>query len=79
MKDSEVKKSILQGNGIPWGTLVGKVKAVLPVSLQQDSNRVNRLIVDIVTKIAGGPQDAAWKTEQRTAKSGRSVRFIVRG
>jgi hypothetical protein len=79
VQDSEVRKPILQGNGIPWGVLMGKVKAVLPASLQQDNNRVNRLIVDIVTKIAGGPQDKAWKTEQRTVQSGRSVRFIVRG
>lgn len=78
MQDSDVRKPILQGNGIPWGVLMGKVKAVLPASLQLDNNRVNRLIVDIVTKIAGGPQDKAWKTEQRTVQSGRSMRFIVR-
>ncbi len=77
-QDAEVTKPILQGNGIPWGVLMGKVKAVLPASLQQDNNRVNRLIVEIVTKIVGGPQDKAWKTEQRTVQSGRSMRFIVR-
>lgn len=77
-QDAEVTKSILQGNGIPWGKLMGKVKAVLPASLQQDTNRVNRLIVEIVTKVVGGPQDKAWKTEQRTVQSGRSMRFIVR-
>jgi hypothetical protein len=55
-----------------------KVKTALPASLQQDNNRVNRLIVDIVTKIVGGPQEKAWKTEQRTVQSGRSMRFIVR-
>lgn len=78
VQDDEVRRSLLQGNGIPWGVLMGKVKAVLPASLQQDNNRVNRLIVEIVTKIVGGPQDKAWKTEQRTVQSGRSVRFIVR-
>jgi uncharacterized protein len=76
-QDGEVKKAILQGNGIPWGVLMGKVKAVLPASLQQDNNRVNRLIVEIVTKIAGGPQEKAWKTEARTVRD-RSMRFIVR-
>lgn len=78
VRDPEVTKAILQGNGIPWGVLMGKVKAVLPASLQQDNNRVNRLIVEIVTTIVGGPQDKAWKTEQRTVQSGRSVRFIIR-
>lgn len=78
-QDAEVRRSLLQGNGIPWGVLMGKVKSVLPASLQQDNNRVNRLIVEIVTKIVGGPQDKAWKTEQRTVQSGRSVRFIVKG
>jgi len=78
VQDSDVRRPILLGNGIPWGVLMGKVKAVLPASLQQDNNRVNRLIVDIATKIAGGPQDKAWKTEQRTVQTGRSVRFIVR-
>lgn len=77
VNDSEVRKSI-EGNGIPWGVLMGKVKAVLPASLQQDNNRVNRLIVEIVTKIVGGPQNQAWKTEQRTVQSGRSVRYIIR-
>ncbi|OJT24467.1 ATPase [Archangium sp. Cb G35] len=76
--DTEVTKQILQGSGIPWGVLMRKVKAVLPASLQQDNNRVNRLIAEIVTKIVGGPQDKVWKTEQRTSHSGRSVRFIVR-
>lgn len=78
VQDAEVTKQILQGNGIPWGVLMGKVKAALPASLQQDNNRVNRLIVEIVTKIVGGPQDKAWKTEQRNVQSGRSMRFIVR-
>ncbi|WP_437782351.1 ATP-binding protein [Sorangium sp. So ce1097] len=77
-QDAEIRKSLLQGNGIPWGVFMGKVKAVLPASLQQDNNRVNRLIVEIVTKIVGGPQDKAWATEQRTVQSGRSVRFIIR-
>lgn len=77
-QDAEVRKSLLQGNGIPWGVLMGKVKAVLPASLQQDNNRVNRLIAEIATKIVGGPQDKAWATEQRTVRSGRSVRFIMR-
>lgn len=76
-QDGEVTKAILQGNGIPWGVLMGKVKAVLPASLQQDNNRVNRLIAAIVTKIVGGPQEKAWKTEQRTVRD-RSMRFIVR-
>ncbi len=77
-QDAEIRKSLLQGSGIPWGVLMGKVKAALPASLQQDNNRVNRLIVEIVTKIVGGPQDKAWATEQRTVQSGRSVRFIIR-
>jgi len=76
-QDAEVRNQILQGNGIPWGVLMGKVKAKLPASLQQDNNRVNRLIVDIVTKIVGGPQEKAWTTEQRTVRD-RSMRFIVR-
>lgn len=76
-QNAEVRKSLLQGNGIPWGVMMGKAKAVLPASLQQDNNRVNRLIVEIVTKIVGGPQDKAWTTKPRTVKSGRSVRFII--
>lgn len=77
-QDAEVRRSLLHGNGIPWGVLMGKVKAVLPASLQQDNSRVNRLIVEIVTKVVGGPQDKAWATKQRTVQSGRSVRFITR-
>jgi hypothetical protein len=77
-QDAEVRKQILQGSGIPWGVLMGKIKEALPASLRQDNNRINRLVVDVVTRIVGGAQGKAWDTEQRTVQSGRSVRFIVR-
>jgi hypothetical protein len=77
-QDADVRKQILQGSGIPWGVMMGKIEAALPVSLRQDKNRINRLIVEVVTKIVGGPQGKAWDTEQRTVQSGRSLRFIVR-
>jgi hypothetical protein len=77
-QDGDVRKKILQGNGIPWGVMMGKIEAALPASLRQDKNRINRLIVDVVTKIVGGAQGKTWDTEQRTIQSGRSVRFIVR-
>jgi uncharacterized protein len=78
VKDVEVTKRLLHGTGIPWGVLMGKVRSVLPISLQQDTNRVNGLVAEIVTKIVGGPQGKAWRTDRREAQSGRSVLFIVR-
>lgn len=77
-QDADVRKQILQGTGIPWGVMMGKIEAALPASLRQDKNRINRLIVEVVTKIVGGAQGKAWDTDQRTVQSGRSVRFIVR-
>jgi len=77
-QDADVRRQILQGNGIPWGVVMGKFEAVLPASLRQDKNRINRLVVDAVTRIVGGAQGEAWDTEQRMTQSGKSVRFIVR-
>jgi hypothetical protein len=74
-QDAEVRQKILQGDGIPWGVVFGRVKAVLPASLQQDNNRVNRLIEEIVTKITGGAKGKAWATERRGAKN---TLFIIR-
>lgn len=69
---------MLQGDGIPWFVVMRKIEAVLPVSLRQDKNRINRLVADTVTRIVGGAQDKAWATERREGKSGKSVLFIVR-
>lgn len=77
-QDTDVRKQILEGNGIPWGVMMGKFEAVLPASLRQDKNRINRLVVEAVTRIVGGVQGQAWDTEQRTTQVGKSVRFIVR-
>ncbi len=77
-QDADVRNKILQGKGIPWGVMMGKIEAALPASLRQDKNRINRLVVEVVTKIVGGAQGDAWDTEQRTTQSGKSVRFIVR-
>lgn len=74
-QDADVRQKILQGDGIPWGVVFGRVKAVLPASLQQDNNRVNRLIEEIVTKITGGPKGKSWATERRGAKN---TLFIIR-
>lgn len=77
-QDADVRNQILQGKGIPWGVMMGKIEAALPASLRQDRNRIHRLVVEVVTKIVGGAQGDAWDTEQRTTQSGKSVRFIVR-
>lgn len=77
-QDADVRRQILQGNGIPWGVMMGKIQAALPDSLRQDKNRINRLVVQVITRIVGGPQETAWDTEQRTTQAGKTVRFIVR-
>lgn len=78
VKDADARKQILQGNGIPWGAMMGKIEKALPASLRQDKNRINRLVVEAVTQIVDGPQGQKWDTEQRTVQSGKSMRFIVR-
>lgn len=77
-QDADVRRQVLQGSGIPWGVMMGKIQAALPASLRQDKNRINRLVVQVTTRIAGGAQGQSWETEQRTTLSGKSVRFIVR-
>jgi hypothetical protein len=77
-QDVEVRQKLLQGDGIPWFVVARKIEAVLPVSLRQDRNRINRLVADAVSRIAGGAQGAVWATERREGKSGKSLLYIVR-
>jgi DNA helicase HerA-like ATPase len=74
-QDAEVRQKILQNDGIPWFVVMKKIEEMLPESLRQDKNRINRLIVSAVSKIAGGQQDKAWTTERRGAKN---TLFIIR-
>ncbi|WP_437591337.1 hypothetical protein [Sorangium sp. So ce1000] len=55
-----------------------KIEAVLPASLRQNKNRINRLVVEAVSRLTGGAQDQAWATELREGKSGRSMLYIIR-
>lgn len=74
-QDTEVRQKILHGDGIPWFVVMRKVEAMLPESLRQDKNRINRLVANAVSKIVGGQQEKAWATERRGAKS---TLFIIR-
>jgi hypothetical protein len=77
-QDAEVRQKILQGDGIPWFVVMRKIEAMLPESLRQDKNRINRLVASAVSKIVGGQQDKAWATERRDGKSGKSTLYIIR-
>jgi hypothetical protein len=77
-RDAEVRQKILQGDGIPWFVVMRKIEAMLPESLRQDKNRINRLVASAVSKIVGGQQDKAWATERRDGKSGKSTLYIIR-
>lgn len=74
-QDAEVRQKILQGDGIPWFVVMRKIEAMLPESLRQDKNRINRLVASAVSKTVGGQQDKAWATERRGAKN---TLFIIR-
>jgi hypothetical protein len=69
VQDSEVRQKLLQGEGIPWFVVMRKIVAMLPESLRQDKNRINRLVANAISNIAGGAQDKAWATERRDGKS----------
>lgn len=75
--DSEIRRSLLSDQGCPWGVVLGRVKEALPIDMRDDISRINRLVVDVATRVFGGPQDEAWKTEVRETRSGRT-RFIMR-
>lgn len=77
-QDAEVRQKILQGDGIPWFVVMRKIEAMLPESLRQDKNRINRLVASAVSKIVCGQQDKAWATERRDGKSGKSTLYIIR-
>jgi hypothetical protein len=77
-QDSEVRQKILQGDGIPWFVVMRKIEAMLPASLRQDKNRINRLVANAVSKIVGGQQDNAWATERRDGKNSKTTLYIVR-
>ena len=74
-QDSEVRMKILQGDGIPWFVVMRKIEAMLPESLRQDKNRINRLVANAVSKIVNGQQEKAWATERRGTKN---TLFIIR-
>lgn len=77
-KDSEVRQKVLQGDGIPWFVVMSKIEAMLPASLRQDRNRINRLVAEVISRIAGGAQGKAWVTGKREVKSGKELLYIFR-
>jgi hypothetical protein len=76
--DAEVRQKVLEGDGIPWFVVMRKIEEVLPVSLRQDKNRINRLVAEAISRVVVGAQDVAWATEKRKIKSGKELLFIFR-
>jgi len=76
--DEELMNS-LKSKGIPWGVVKGKLKSALPESLEDLDELAYYLVAEAMDEILG-PQDAAWHTEKRMARSsGKDVTFIVLG
>ncbi|MCV6611200.1 MAG: hypothetical protein OIF55_10565 [Amphritea sp.] len=59
----------LEKNGVPWRGLQECLKEALPLD-QKDRNDAAFRLVPKVMNAAFGPQNEAWKTEKRPAKSG---------
>jgi hypothetical protein len=73
-KNAELQTS-LQGNGIPWGVVIGLLRDALPDSMDGREEVARNLVVDAINQICGGPKDSAWTTERRGTKN---TLFIVK-
>lgn len=72
-ENEEFKKSIARG-GIPWGRVLGMIKAALPNSMDDRDTVAHSLVPEAMKRIFGGSQGEAWDTERRGPKN---TLFIV--
>jgi len=67
----------LEGNGIPYGMVVGILKNGLPDTMNDRDTMAFRMVPAALNELLG-PQHQAWDTEMRDSKDGRRIRFVVR-
>ncbi len=72
--DEDFKRS-MEGNGIPWGVVLGKLKDALPKELDDRDDMAYGLVARAMDEILG---KQAWDTEKRATKSGKQVTFIFK-
>jgi hypothetical protein len=75
--DENFKRSI-DGHGIPWGVVMGKLKDALPEALDNRSDMAYGLVPRAMEEILGGKQGDAWDTERRPSASGKQVTYIYK-
>ena len=67
----------LEGNGVPYGLIVGILKGALPDTMNDRDTIAFRLVPTALNELLG-PQNQGWDTEMREAKDGRRIRFVIR-
>ena len=65
----------IKRGGIPWGTVKHLLEEVLPATMDDRSTIAYNLVPKAMTKIFGGEQEKAWRTERRGPKN---TTFIVK-
>jgi DNA helicase HerA-like ATPase len=73
-ENEEFQKSISRG-GIPWGRVLGLIKAALPTSMDDRDTVAYSLVPEAMNRIFAGSQGEAWETERRGPKN---TLFIIK-
>jgi len=72
--NKELMKAFQQ-RGIPWGKVVGHLKETLPETMDDRDTIAHQLVPKAMTRICGGEEGKAWRTERRGPKN---TLFIVK-
>ena len=75
LKANETFWQAIKRGGIPWGTVMRLLEEVLPATMDDRSTIAYNLVPKAMTKIFGGEQEKAWRTERRSPKN---TTFIVK-
>ncbi|MBH8552408.1 DUF87 domain-containing protein [Nostocaceae cyanobacterium CENA357] len=74
----EFKQKVINGNGLPWGVMMGFIKNFLPDDLQNDNNTINSCIKQTLIETLG-EEGNSWKSERRPKKGGNGdMVWVVR-
>ena len=74
----EFKQKLINGNGLPWGVLIGFTKEFIPADLQDDIEIINTSIIKPTLIKALGEEGKFWKSEKRPKKGGGETTWVVR-
>ena len=75
--DSKFKEEVINGNGLPWGTLMGLTKKFLSKDLSDDRSILNDCVKKTLIETFG-EEGKFWKSESRTKTGGGTYKWVYR-